>query len=273
MPGRRPDAPFSGSAPPLKTASKVSGSDQKRNRVRERIKLALPVRVHCRESAEHEWTEMSRLVDVTPFGARLPLTRPTERGRLLHLTLPMPRQLRCFDHIEDQYRVYALICHVSARPEFAGEEASGVRYEVGVAFTGKNPPPSYVKDPSTLYEVVSFSAENNLWHLKEFEPASATHRSEQTRLQMALSVRLEVFDPEGRVTATEQTVTENISRRGAAVWTTLKVDRGRFVRLTSIETGLAVVAAVRAARAGSDGILRLHLEFIDRQWPLEGLSE
>lgn len=240
--------------------------------MRERIKLALPLRVHCRESAAHEWTEMSRLVDVTPFGARFPLTRPTERGRLLHLTLPMPRQLRCFDHVEDQYRVWALVCHLSARPEFAGEEAGGIRYEVGVAFTGKHPPQSYVKDPSTLYEALSVSAENNLWQLKEVEKQSASTRSEQTRLQMALGVRLEVFDAEGRVTASEQTVTENISRRGAAVWTTLQVERGRFVRLTSTETGLSIVAAVRASRSGADGIPRLHLEFIDRQWPLEGIE-
>ena len=250
----------------------MSDPDYKSKRVRERIKLALPVRVHCRESAGHEWTEMSRLVDVTPFGASFSITRPTERGRLLHLTLPMPRQLRCFDHIEDQYRVWALICRVSVRPEFADEEAGGVRYEVGVAFTGKYPPASYVSDPSTLYEAVSVSAENNLWHLKEIERKSASKRSEMTRLQMALGVRLEVFDAEGRVTASEQTVTENISRRGAAVWTTLQVERGRFVRLTSTETGLSVVAAVRAARSGADGIPRLHLEFIDRQWPLEGIE-
>ena len=268
----RPAAPFRALFLPGKRPQKVPDSDQKHKRVRERIKLALPVRVHCRESVEHEWTEMSRLVDVTPFGARFSLTRPTERGRLLHLTLPMPRQLRCFDHIEDQYRVWALICHVLARPEFAGEVGGGVRYEVGVAFTGKHPPATYAKDPSTLYEAVSVSAENNLWHLKEVEPKSAAQRSELTRLQMALNVRLEVFDEEGRVTATEQTVTENISRRGAAVWTTLKVDRGRFVRLTSTETGLAIVAAVRTARTGPDGIPRHHLEFIDRQWPLEGLE-
>ena len=237
--------------------------------MRERIKLSLPVRVHCRESADHEWTEMSRLVDVTPFGARFPLTHPTERGRLLHLTLPMPRQLRCFDHVEDQYRVWALVCRLTAQTEPGGVET---RFEVGVAFTGKYPPQSYVKDPSTLYEAESVSAEDNLWRLKEVEKKSASQRSEQTRLQMAVNVRLEVFDAEGRVTASEQTVTENISRRGAAVWTTLQVERGRFVRLTSTETGLSVVAAVRAARTGPDGIPRLHLEFIDRQWPLEGIE-
>lgn len=243
----------------------------KSKRLRERIKLALPVRVHCRESAEHDWTEMSRLIDVTPFGARFPLTHPTERGRLLHLTLPMPRQLRCFDHIEDQYRVWALVCHVSTRPEF-GAGGGDMRFEAGVAFTGKHPPASYVKEPATLYEVEAVSAEDNMWRVREVERQSAAARSEQTRLQMALNVRLEVFDVEGRVTASEQTVTENISPRGAAVWTTLKVERGRFVRLTSTETGMSVVAAVRSARTGADGIPRLHLEFIDRSWPLEGIE-
>jgi hypothetical protein len=252
----------------------MTDAREKSKRLRERIKLALPVRVHCRESAEHEWIEMSRLIDVTPFGARFVLTHPTERGRLLHLTLPMPRQLRCFDHIEDQYRVWALICRIMPSTQGgAGDDEVLMRYEVGVAFTGKHPPASYIKEPATLYEVESVSAESNLWKLREVErAAAATPRSAETRLQMALNVRVEVFDDEGRVSATEQTVTENISRRGASIWTTLKVGRGRFVRLTSNDSRLSIVAVVRAARDGPDGIPRLHLEFIDKQWPLEGIE-
>jgi PilZ domain len=254
----------------------MAGEQETSKRLRERIKLALPVRVVCRESAGHEWTEMSRLQDVTPFGARFMLTRPTEKGRLLHVTLPMPRQLRCFDHIEDQYRVWALVRRVTPQMErgpAGGEEQ--LRYDVGVAFTGKHPPASYVQDPATLYDVDAISPDSNLWHVREVgaeEKQSAAARSTETRLQMAVPVLVEVFDEEGRVSASEQTVTENISRRGAAVWTTLKVDRGRFLRLTSTDTGLSVVAAVRGARTGPDGIPRLHLEFIDRQWPLDGLE-
>lgn len=252
----------------------MANSGEKSRRLRERIKLALPVRVHCRESAEHEWVEMSRLVDVTPFGARFMLTHPTERGRLLQLTLPMPRQLRCFDHVEDQYRVWGLVRSVTPRPQL-GEGGGGtlMRFEVGVAFTGKHPPASYLNEPATLYDVDSLSQESNMWKLREAKDAGAVGvRSENTRLQMAANVRVEVFDPEGRVCASEQTVTENISRRGAAVWTTLKVERGRFVLLTNLETGLALVAAVRAARTGPDGIPRLHLEFIGGEWPLEGIE-
>jgi hypothetical protein len=251
----------------------MTDAGSKSKRLRERIKLALPVRITCRESAEHEWTEISRLVDVTPFGARFMLTHPTERGRLLHLTLPMPRQLRCFDHIEDQYRVWALVRNIRPHAE-AGDESRLMRYEVGVAFAGKTPPASYIREPATLYDVDSLSSENSLWTVREAESpvAGVVSRSEETRLQMALSVSVEVFDDDGVVCASEQTVTENISRRGAAVWTTLKVERGRFVRLTSSETGLSILAAVRAARAGPDGIPRLHLEFVNKQWPLEGIE-
>jgi hypothetical protein len=245
----------------------------KSKRLRERIKLALPVRVVCRESAGHEWIEVSRLQDVTPFGARFVLTHPTETGRLLHLTLPMPRQLRCFDHVEDQYRVWALVRHVKPQLQPGGDVQ--IVYEVGVAFTGKSPPASYISEPATRYDIDTISAENNLWHVREAEEPkgdAAASRSKETRLQMAVPVSLEVFDEEGRVSGSEQTVTENISRRGAAVWTTLKAERGRFVRLTSSDTGLSVIAAVRGVRTGPDGIPRLHLEFIDRQWPLEGLE-
>lgn len=250
----------------------MADEQDRSKRLRERIKLALPVRVLCKESAGHEWIEMSRLLDVTPFGARLTISHPTEIGRLLLLTLAMPRQLRCFDHIEDQYRVWALVRHITPRQGVGAE----LRYDIGVAFTGKNPPASFVREPATRYEMGAISAENNLWQVREAEgkeaSSSASSRSKETRLQMAIPVSVDVFDEDGRVSASEQTVTENISRRGASVWTTLKVDRGRFVRLTSADTGLSVLAAVRAARSGPDGIPRLHLEFVDRQWPLEGLD-
>lgn len=246
----------------------------KSRRLRERIKLALPVRVHGREADGREWMEMSRLRDVTPFGASFALTRPTERGRLLHLTMPMPRQLRCFDHIEDQYHVWALVRRVSPGGQGGGGEP--LRVEVGVAFAGKHPPASYLEDPSTRYEADDLSKESNLWSLRalaaEKGEGGAAERSEETRLQMAFNVTVEVFDDEGRVSASEQTVTENISRRGASVWTTLKVERGRFVRLTSLDHGLSIIAVVRSTRAGPDGIPRLHVEFVDQQWPLEGIE-
>ena len=239
----------------------------KERRRRERMRLSLPVRVVCREGAQEEWTEQTRLEDVTPFGASFRLRRPVDVGRLVHLHMPMPRQLRCFDHIEDQYRVWALV----RRLTLAGETERGEQlFGFGVAFVGKHPPASYQADPRTRYEIAADPADQSLWRADEQKRAFVEER--ETRLTMPVDVVVEVLDEWGRVIGSEQTVTENISRRGAAVFTSLKLERGRFVRLRSARYSMAVLAVVRRARKGEDNIERLHLEFVDRQWPLEILG-
>ena len=94
-------------------------------RIRERLGLKLPVRVHCQETADLDWEEITRLLDVTPFGAGFTLKHVIEKGRLLHMTIPMPRQLRVFDHVEDQYKVWALVRYVKPLPPEA-EKAPAV---------------------------------------------------------------------------------------------------------------------------------------------------
>jgi len=111
----------------------LTHEENKKRRLRERIALSLPVRVTCRESIDHDWVDMSHLVDLTPFGARLRLKRPTEVGRLLQLTLNMPRQLRCFDYAEDQYRIWALVRNLRA---LNPQTEKGAVLEVGVQAMG-----------------------------------------------------------------------------------------------------------------------------------------
>jgi hypothetical protein len=247
----------------------------KSKRIRERLELQLPVRVYCRESLDQEWVEMTRLSDVTPFGTRFVIGHPVEVGRLLHLTLPMPRQLRCFDHVEDQYRVWALVRHTSTLPAQTSE--SFPCFKVGVAFIGKRAPASYDSDPTTRYEVAASPTDAGLWSLQEQSGEAAEHvpSSEprpETRHNIPVEVVLEVFDEKGKVSASEQTVTENISRRGAAIFTTFNLARGRFVRVTSAQYQISVLAVVRGNRAGADKISRLHVEFMGQQWPLEGIE-
>src|SRR5829696_8151947 len=90
------------------------GEERNWKRIRERLALHLPVRIRCRETLDYEWTEITRLINVTSFGAGFTLQRPTEKGRLLHMTIPMPRQLRVFDHVEDQYRIWAIVRYMKA---------------------------------------------------------------------------------------------------------------------------------------------------------------
>src|SRR5215208_1383572 len=117
-------------------------------RIRERLPLHLPVRVRARDTPTFEWTEMTRLTNVTPFGAAFSLKRPTEKGRLLHMTIPMPRQLRVFDHIEDQYRIWGVVRYLKSKML-----DRGTTFEVGVAFIGKSAPASYEKEPWKRYEI------------------------------------------------------------------------------------------------------------------------
>lgn len=250
-------------------ANKAAKGEEKSRRLRERIALQLPVRIYGRESPTHNWTEMSRLVDVTPFGARLRLKRPTEIGRLLLLTMAMPRQLRCFDHVEDQYRVWSLVRNVKLLDP---ETNKGALLEIGLAFVGKRPPRSFEADPARRYEIAQSSSEA-LWSVKEeagqmLSEVSETDKRKESRHTIPIEVLVEAYEDEKGSSPSEKTVTENISQRGAAVFTTLDVLPGRFVKLTSEQYGVSILAVVRAKRIGADGISRLHLEFIGSEWPL-----
>lgn len=234
-------------------------------RVRERLELKLPVRVRCRETADFEWTEITRLIDVTPFGAGFTLKRPVEKGRLLHMTIPMPRQLRVFDHVEDQYRVWALVRRINPiQSTKAGESL----FEIGVAFIGKRPPRSYEEDPSRRYE--SNAQPESFSLVEDWVPSemASDDKRIQTRHNIPVDMVVEILDDKGNVVQREQTVTENISNRGAAIYTTLDLQPGRFVRLTSEQYKLTVHAAIRGRSKGASGVTRIHVEFIDREWPL-----
>ena len=216
-----------------------------------------------RESADHEWTEMSRLIDVTPFGARLRLKRPTEIGRLLLLSLAMPRQLRCFDHVEDQYRVWSLVRNLKWLDP-ATEK--GALVEIGVAFVGKHPPVSFLSNPAQIYDIVALA--EGQWSLKETPKKAHAAKRKESRHAIPIEVTIEPVGDPATAGQKENTVTENISHKGAAVFSTLDLQPGCFLRMSSAQPGVVIFAVVRDRRIGADGIPRLHLEFIGGEWPL-----
>jgi len=230
-------------------------------RIRERLPLTLPVRVRGRETPTFEWSEVTRLTNVTPFGAGFTLRHPTEKGRLLHMTIPMPRQLRVFDHVEDQYRIWAVVRYIKT------SVADGTTvFDVGVAFIGKRPPASYENEPWKRYEITNaaFQAAKSP---DEIVIPFADQRS-YTRHNIPVDMRIEVIDETGAVIEGEQTVTENISTKGATLFTTLEIPTGRFVRLRSEQYNITAHAAIRSRSTGVDGVPRIHVEFIDKEWPL-----
>lgn len=245
----------------------MSGDPKTWKRIRERLELKLPIRVHCRETPDFEWVEITRLNDVTPFGAGFSLKHPIEKGRLLHLTIPMPQQLRVFDHVEEQYRIWALVRYVRPLPPKPDKPPV---FEVGVAFVGKHPPRSYEENPAKRYEIATSAIETVLGEDAD-QMVGALPSADQrmyTRHSIAADILLEILDEKGVVAQSENTVTENISPRGATLFTSLAIAAGRFVRLKSEQYSVTVFAAVRSSHKGADGISRIHVEFIDREWPL-----
>jgi hypothetical protein len=232
-------------------------------RIRERLALHLPVRIQGRETPDFAWTEMTRLNDVTPFGAGFTIKRPTEKGRLLFMTIPMPRQLRVFDHVEDQYRIWAIVRYMKARTS-----NGAIAFDIGVAFIGKRPPASYETEPWKRYDVSTTAFEALTSADDIVTPFLSADERVFTRHNIAVDMKVDVVNESGEVISTEHTVTENISRHSATLFTTLQIEQGRFIRLTSEQYRITTYAAVRTRSTGADGVPRIHVEFIDKEWPL-----
>src|SRR5205814_338803 len=99
-------------------------------------------------------------------------------------------------------------------------------------------------------------------------PLHSEDQRTHTRFNIAIDMRLEALNVNGEIIETEDTVTEHISGKGATLFTALQIPAGRFVRLTSERQGITAHAAIRSRTVGADGIARVHVEFIDREWPL-----
>jgi len=183
--------------------------------------------------------------------------------------MTLPRSLRSFDQAEDQYRVWAMMRNT--RP-FVRQDTGRLRFECGVAFVGKHPPQGYFKDPTKCYMPRPASGEPQIQVETRTGSQARPQRCEDTRLHLPLEVMVELFDELGERVGREETVTENISLRGAAAPSTLPAKRGMYVRLTSHRQQITVLAAVRASRVGADLVPRIHLEFLDCEWPIDGVG-
>ncbi|MBC7798196.1 MAG: hypothetical protein H7Z37_15095 [Pyrinomonadaceae bacterium] len=257
---------------------------ERNRRKHERLEISLPINVYCRESKNETWEEVTRLIDVTPFGAGFVLPRFVEIGRLLQLTMPLPRQLRCYDHLEPMYKVWCVVRYLRS----ISQNVASPNYILGVAFIGKRTPASFEENPRNLYEAIETNEGGfmrirvvapKIISVEDKPPQTAEEYDEPedesfdartiTRHPIPLSVTIEVFDEHGTIIAEEQSATENISNIGASVFTTLEIERGRFVRMTCEQMKVSLVSIVRSRKTGADNLTRLHLEFIDREFPID----
>ncbi|HSB61805.1 MAG TPA: PilZ domain-containing protein [Vicinamibacteria bacterium] len=279
-------------APLCATIAPASMSSGERRRdTRHGMRLAVRVLGHLPGGAT--WDELTDTDDVSPGGASLSVKRSVELGQVLHLSLALPKRLRQYDLDDRIYRVYALVRGIVRRPD---------DQRVGVMFFGKFPPRGFREKPWARYllpsdgeamaaaqkaaasadaapdpaprpdsDTVTLPASTLFASPFEAAPAPApdvpAERRTHPRYSMFLNLTIQQVDEWGAVLQEELTVADNLSRGGAHVLTTLDFSMSDVILLQEADGSFATRAEVRAVLEGPDGIVRLHLRFLDRELP------
>ncbi|HZS07993.1 MAG TPA: PilZ domain-containing protein [Blastocatellia bacterium] len=216
----------------------------KNRRRHPRSDLAIPVRVTGHELESGQWVEITHSFNVSRSGVGLRLCRKVRHGQVLCLMLPLPMHLRQHGHEETGYRAYALVRRV-------GPPQGGVR-AVGLEFLGEQPPQRYADTPWAIF------------HAAEWK---GTDRRRSARIHCSAPVWLQYLNGELEVIEQGGGWTENVSRGGARVCVESPALDFDLVRVTVVESGFESLAAVTNRYLKEDGLMRLCLQFIGREWP------
>jgi hypothetical protein len=219
------------------------------------------------QAGGESWSEVTRLLDVDPRGAMLSLSRCPEVGQLLRLR---PRDSSVWGVPADDDGIWSLVWAV-AQPGVRAPLARRARHVASVIFFGNDVPRSFAEGGAEIFRYVA--EEEGVFRLQRAARGAAevgaSDGRRESRIYLPVEVTVEVLDAGGNVAASEFAVTENVSRRGAALRTTVQLPPGSRVRLKCERYDLALPAVVRASRVGEDKIGRLHVEFVEGFWPID----
>lgn len=206
-----------------------------------RLGLSVPVRVQGFDPDGREWQEMTSTNDASYGGASFPLKHSHSVGQVVLLSLPLPSDFRRYALAETSYKTYALIRGVRT--------ASREGARVGVMFLGRTPPKGFQDNPGGRYFLPGDQVEE-----------SHGERRRHERLPLFVNVRVQRTTGDA---AEERTVTENLSRGGARVPSTLPVAVGDVVVVSDLTGRASASAVVRNVFVGADRVARLNLQFPD----------
>jgi PilZ domain len=211
----------------------------------ERFKLSIPVRVTgCDRSGK--WNEMAETVDVGRTGIKVRLNHRVSPGTVLYVTLPLPAKLRSHGFAESSYNVYTLIQRVD--PPKQGSRL------VGLEFIGERPPAGFLAKP---------------WATFRRERSGRKECRRPIRHQKAEQVTVEYLDESMRTISKDEARTENISSQGLRILGTSAPNEFDFVRVSCQSVNFESIAAIRNRYTGNDGLERVCLQLIDKQWPVQ----
>jgi len=206
------------------------------------------------------WSETAEVTSLSSSGAGVFVTVPCEVGCLVSLLLPMPVSLRKYDHEKRLYRVWGLVQHCY---EAGGDDSAG--FHVGVALIGKDAPESNLVQPNRSYRVSGMDR-NGLWKVEELERSFMKRSS--VRYWNSIETSLQQLDDALHIISAEKTVTENISETGASVFSDLRISVGDRIKFVSSVPAFSSLSVVRHRRIGIDDRTRIHLEFVEKYFPI-----
>ena len=232
-------------AQPREVTSQSNDKPKTDRRKSERFRLSIPVLVTGYERGKGKWKEFSQTIDVSKTGVMIKLTRQTPIDYVLHLTMPMPAELRSHAPDQPRYGVYALVRRV--------EPPENGRRVVGLEFLGEEPPPGYLDEPCEVLDA---------------NKRAGVQRRRVPRDERVEEVVIDYLSQTMEVLGQEETFTENVSSKGLRVMIEAAPDDFELVRVRSSKRGFDGLAAVSSQYIGKDRVQRLCLRFLDSTWPM-----
>lgn len=229
----------------------------------ERLSLSLSAIVKIRENEDSVWKEATKLITVSRNGAGFYLQKQCQIGQLVSLIIPLPKHLRSYDHDKELYRVWGLVQH--CYPITVDDQP---QYHVGIAFTGKSAPQGYSENPMQSYRLCGMNKQG-LWEIVEAQNSFVARKF--SRFWVSIEVSLEIAKSEENEPIIEETLTENVSSKGASVFSDLNVEIGDIITFKNEDYDFSAQAVVRNCKIGSDERRRLHIEFINTEFPIKEL--
>jgi hypothetical protein len=215
-------------------------------------------------NADRVWTAEVDVVSISANGAGFHCDEPCSPGQLVSLLMSMPHDLRRYDYVKKQYKIWGLVQHCH-EVTIAGRST----FHVGVALIGRSTPKEYRQDPAATFRVSGID-EDGLWQVTALERPFTPRR--KARFWKPIDVTITVITNEGAGGRSEKTVSENISENGSLVITRLPVNVGDAVRFVSLSHDFDSISLVRNRQEGDDGRTRIHVEFIEHDFPVRTLD-
>jgi hypothetical protein len=210
----------------------VSEQSKQDRRADARMSVQVPIRVHSGyDRVQTPQATLATITDASLRGVGLLLDHPLAVGQIVRLELLAPLRGGPFLLGGRSVRAYGVVRNVRA-PAAEG-------HRVGVSF----------------------------YDFLEAEDARPRARPDERRRFPRYAIPVHFVVEQASPARAALSVAEDLSRGGAQLSVCLSLQRGDIVRISQTEGGFETRAEITHAAAQPDGLVRLHVKFLDGQVP------